>query len=73
MIYYCTAVNASLSEAMFVTNEVDTFVTICVSLFGLLQRPVVIELSTSDGSATRSKKVRLLSLICHNGLILLIS
>ena len=47
-------VNASLNEVIYIVNEEDRFLETCVVLDGVIQREVVIQLSTTDGSAIGS-------------------
>ncbi len=46
-----TAVNVSLGGPYFVSEEME-FIEVCVSLHGKLQRPVIVNISTQDASAT---------------------
>ena len=45
-------VNASLNEVSYVVNEEERHIEGCVVLDGLIQREVVIQLSTLDSTAT---------------------
>ena len=45
-------VNASLNEVSYIVNEEEGFIEACVVLDGLIQRDVVIQLSTLDSTAT---------------------
>ena len=45
-------VNASLNEVSYIVNEEEGFIEGCVVLDGLIQRDVVIQLSTLDSTAT---------------------
>ena len=45
-------VNASLNEVSYIVNEEEEFIEGCVVLDGLIQRDVVIQLSTLDSTAT---------------------
>ena len=45
-------VNASLKELSYIVNEEDRFIEGCVMLDGLIQREVIIQLSTLDSTAT---------------------
>ena len=45
-------VNASLNEVSNIVNEEEGYIEGCVVLDGLIQREVVIQLSTLDSTAT---------------------
>ena len=44
-------VNASLTETTYIVNEKEGFIEVCVVLNRLIQREVVIQVSTTSGSA----------------------
>ena len=44
-------VNASLNEVSYIVNEEEGYIEGCVVLDGLIQRDVVIQLSTLDSTA----------------------
>ena len=46
------ALEASFGEVSYVVNEEDRFLVACVMLDGQIQRNIVVQFSTLDGSAT---------------------
>ena len=44
-------VNASLSETTYLVNEEEGFIEVCVVLDGLIEREVVLQVMTIEGSA----------------------
>ena len=46
------ALEASFGEVRYVITEEDGFLVACVMLDGQIQRDIVVQLSTLDGSAT---------------------
>ena len=54
LISMSLVVNASLNEVSYIVNEEEGLIEGCVVLDGLIQREVVIQLSTLDSTATGS-------------------
>ena len=52
IFFMSLVVNASLNEVSYIVNEEEGFIEGCVVLDGLIQREVVIQLSTLDSTAT---------------------
>ena len=61
LISVSLVVNASLNEVSYTVNEEEGFGEGCVVLDGLIQRDVVIQLSTVDATATSIYYVILIS------------